>query len=116
MYKLIDSEKFHSMNATVETVRFYDNVTVKRLVSYNSVVCDVRLDIGRIFFYPRHQYSPATIRQVIRFLNEYMPLAEPWHIVFVRDLQKRAESDGFVFFGGYAVLFLPQVIGTTRKW
>ncbi len=115
-YKLIGSEKFHSMQATVETVVFDDDVTVKRLVSYDSVVCDVRLDIGRIFFYPRYQYSSTTIRQVTRFLNEHVPLAERWNIGLVRELQKRAYNDGFVFFGAYTVLFLPQVIGTTRRW
>ena len=121
MYKLIDSEQFHNMNATVETVRLYDDVTVKRLVSYDSVVCDVRLDIGRIFFYPRYQYSPTTIRQLTRFLNEYVPLAERWNmglvrwnIAMVRELQKKADTDGFVEFGEYTVLFLPHVLGTIQ--
>ena len=117
MYKLIDSEQFHSMQATVETVRFDDGMTVKRLVSYDSVVCDVRLDIGRIFFYPRFQYSPTTVRQLTRFLNETVPLDnEHWNIALIRELQKRAYNDGFVFFGGYTILFLPHVLGTNSRW
>jgi len=115
-YKLIDSKKFHGMQATVETVRFDDGMTVKRLVSYDSVVCDVDVDKGTVFFYPRYQYSPTTIRQVTRFLNEYVPLAERWNIALVRKLQKRADTDGFVEFGEYAAFFLPHVIGTTRSW
>ena len=134
-YKLIDSEKFHGMQATVETVRFDDGMTVKRLVSYDSVVCDVDVDKGTVFFYPRYQYSPTTIRQVTRFLNEYVPLAERWtvrratrflneyvplaerwNIALVRELQKNADTDGFVVFREYAAFFLPHVLGTTRSW
>ena len=115
-YKLIDSKKFHSMQATVETVRFDDGMAVKRLVSYDSVVCDVDVDKGTVFFYPRYQYSPTTIRQVTRFLNEYMQLAKRWNIALVRELQKNADTDGFVVFREYAAFFLPHVIGTTRSW
>ena len=116
MYKMIKSEKFHSMQATVETVRFDDGMTVKRLVSYDSVVCDVDLDTGTIFIYPRHQYSSTTIRQVTRFLNEYVPLVVRWNIAMIRDMQKKADSDGFVGFGRYGVFFLPNVNGTSRRW
>ena len=53
MYKLIASEKFHSMQATVETVQFDDGMMVKRLVSYDSVVCDIITEsntlVGQIF-------------------------------------------------------------------
>ena len=115
-YKLINSKKFHSMNATVETVRFDDGMTVKRLVSYDSVVCDVDVDKGTVFFYPRYQYSPTTIRQVTRFLNEHVPLAERWNIALVRELQKNADTDGFVVFREYAAFFLPHVLGTTHRW
>ena len=115
-YKLLDSEQFHSMQATVETVRFDDGMTVKRLVSYDSVVCDVDLDTGTIFLYPRYQYSSTTIRQVTRFLNEYMPLVVRWNIAMIRDMQKKADSDGFVGFGRYGAFFREHVLGTTRRW
>ena len=115
-YKLLDSEQFHSMQATVETVQFDDGMTVKRLVSYDSVVCDVDLDTGTVFLYPRFQYSPTTVRQLTRFLNEYIPLEnERWNIAMVREFQKSADADGFVGFGRYAVFFLPHVIGTNRR-
>ncbi len=116
-YRLIDSEQFHSMQATVETVQFDDGMTVKRLVSYDSVVCDVDLDTGTIFLYPRHQHSSTTIRQLTRFLNEYIPpLVIRWRIALIRELYNKADSDGFVGFGKYGVFFLPHVIGTSRSW
>jgi len=117
MYKLIASEKFHSMQATVETVRFDDGMIVKRLVSYDSVVCDVDLATGTIFLYPRHQYSPTTVRQVTRFLNEYVPLVDDyWFIALIRELYKKSDSDGYTTFGQYGVLFLDHVLGTTHRW
>ena len=116
MYKMIESERFHNRKATVETVRFDDGMTVKRLVSYDSVVCDIDLEAGTIFFYPRYQYSSTTVRQLTRFLNEYIPLVIRWNIAMIRDLQKKADSDGFVGFGRYGVFFLPHVLGTSHRW
>lgn len=117
MYKMIKSEKFHSTQATVETVRFDDGMTVKRLVSYDSVVCDVDLNTGTIFFYPRFQYSPTTIRQLTRFLNEYIPLEnERWNIALIRERQAKADSDWFTSLGKYGIFFLDHVICTTRRW
>lgn len=117
MYKLIDSKRFHNMNATVETVRFDDGMTVKRLVSYTSVVCDVCPGSGTILLYPRYQYSPTTIRQLTRFLNDYMPLEnDTWCIGTIRQLQAKADSDGYAVLGKYAVTFLVLVLGTTRSW
>ena len=116
-YKLIKSENFHYMNATVETVRFDDGRIIKRLVSYSSVVCDVCLETGTIFLYPRYQYSPTTVRQVTRFLNEYVPLADArWYIGMIRILQKNADSDGFTHLGKYGIFFLDHVLGTSRRW
>ena len=115
-YKLLDSEQFHSMQATVETVRFDDGMTVKRLVSYDSVVCDIDLEAGTIFFYPRFQYSSTTIRQLTRFINEYMQLPARWNIALIRELYNKADSDGFVGFGRYAAFFLPHVLGTSHRW
>lgn len=117
MYKMIKSEKFHNMNATVELVRFYDGSIVERLVSYESVVCDVCLDTGTIFLYPRFQYSPTTVRQVTRFLNEYVPLEnERWNIARIRDLQKQVDGDGFTYLGNYGIFFLDHVLGTNNRW
>ena len=115
-YKLIDSKQFHTMKATVETVVFDDGMTVKRLVSYDSVVCDVDLDTSTVFFYPRFQYSSTTVRQLTRFLNEYIPLVVRWNIAMVRELQKKADSDGFVGFGRYGAFFRPHVLGTNSGW
>lgn len=110
MYKMIKREKFHHMNATVETVRFDSGVVAQRLVSYSSVVCDVCLDTGTIFLYPRYQYSPTTVRQVTRFLNEYVPLAnERWNIARIRDLQKKVDRAGFTFLGNYGIYFRDRV-------
>lgn len=116
-YKMIKSEKFHSMPATVETVRFDDGMTVKRLVSYDSVVCDVDLDTGTIFFYPRFQYSPTTVRELTRFLHEYAPLDDGrWSIGLVRELRAKADSDGFTSLGKYGIFFLDRVLGASRRW
>lgn len=116
-YKMINSKQFHRMNATVETLRFYDGSIVERLVSYESVVCDVCLDTGTIYIYPRFQYSPTTVRQLTRFLNENAPLEDArWNIGMIRDLQKNADSDGFTFLGKYSIYFLDHVIGTSRRW
>ena len=116
-YKMIKSEKFHHMNATVETVKFDDDMVVERLVSYDSVVCDADLDTGTIFFYPRFQYSPTTIRQLTRFLNENVPLEnERWYIGSVRELRAKADSDGYTPLGKYGIFFLDHVLGTSRRW
>lgn len=117
MYKKIKSEKFYHMNATVETVQFDDGMTVKRLVSYSSVVCDVCLETGTIFIYPRYQYSPTTVRQVTRFLNEYVPLVDVrWCIGLIRDLEKKADNDRYVNVNQYGVFYLDNVLGTNRSW
>lgn len=105
------------MKATVETVRFDDGMTVKRLVSYDSVVCDVDLETGTIFFYPRFQFSPTTVRQLTRFLNEYVPIDnERWGIGMIRQLQEVADSNGHAVIGKYAVSFLILVLGTNWAW
>lgn len=116
-YKMIKSEKFHSMNATVETVKFDDGSLVERLVSYESVVCDIDKLNGQIFLYPRFQYSPTTVRQLTRFLNEYIPLEhDPWGIGLIRELRAKADSDGYTTLGKYGVFFLDRVLGTSRRW
>lgn len=115
-YKIIESERFHNMNATVETVCFYDGMMVKRLVSYSSVVVDVCLETGTIFIYPRYQYSPTTIRQVTRFLNDYTPLDNGWSIGLIRELHKKVDSDGCTTLGQYSVFYLDRVIGSNRSW
>ena len=117
MYKMIKSEKFHSMNATVETVLFNDAMMVLRLVSYESVVCDIDMLHDRIYLYPRHQYSSSTVRQLTRFLNEYMPLTnDTWCIGTIRHLQEVADSNGHAVLGKYAVSFLVRVLGTNTRW
>lgn len=116
-YKIIESEKFHNMNANVETVQFDDGMMTKRLISYSSVVVDVCLDTGTVFIYPRYQYSPTTIRQVTRFLNENVPLDDVrWYIGLIRDLEKKADDDGYTTLGQHSVFYLDNVIGTNRSW
>ena len=120
MYYLLDSKKFHHMQATVETVGFDDGVTVKRLLSYSSVVCDLDLDTRTVYLYPRYQYSSTTVRQVTRFLNEYMPLEnERWTIALIR----KAHEGGFRaickcpgIFRDYIVVFRDYVLGTHMSW
>jgi hypothetical protein len=114
MYTLIDSKPFHHMNARVETVRFDDGMPVKRLVSYDSVVCDVSSG-GRVFFYPRHDFSVTTRRQVTRFLDEYAPRLNGarWRIGLIRALRKSADEDGYADDCRSGVYFLGHVLGTT---
>lgn len=118
MYKMLKSERFHNMNATVETVVFDNGVMVLRLVSYESVVCDIDTLHDRIYLYLRHQYSPTTIRQLTRFLNENMPLVDSrWSIGTIRELNKEADSNnGHAVIGGYIVSFLVRVLGTNLRW
>ena len=117
MYKMIKSEKFHHMQATLETVLFNDATMVLRLVSYESVVCDIDMLHDRIYIYPRHQYSSSTVRQLTRFLNEYMPLTNAsWCIGTIRYLQDKADSNGHVVLGKYAISFIVRVLGTNRRW
>ena len=117
MYKLLDSEQFHSMQATVETVKFDDGMTVKRLVSYDSVVCDIDMLHGDIYLYPRHQYSPTTMRQLTSFLNEYMPLEhECWNLARMRKLYNKVVGNLYPTMGPYSVCFFKYVLGTTRSW
>ena len=116
MYKLIDSKKFHSMQATVETVRFDDESIVERLVSYESVVCDVCLETDMVYLYPRYQYSPTTVRQLTRFLNEYVPLEHGhWNIALIRKLYEKADSDGFIELDIYGIFFSEYVLGTNLR-
>ena len=117
----LKSEQFHHMQATVETVGFDDGMIVKRLLSYDSVVCDLDLDTRTVYLYPRYQYSVTTVRQVTRFLNEYMPLAndERWTIALIR----KAHEHGFRavckcpgIFRDYRVMFRDCVLGTNSRW
>ena len=117
MYKMIKSEKFHRMQATLETVVFDNADMVLRLVSYESVVCDIDMLTGTIFIYPRHQYSSTTIRQLTRFLNEYMPLAYGrWSINLIQYLQEKTNSDKYTTLYKYGIFFLDHVLGTSRRW
>lgn len=117
MYKMIKSERFYNMNATVETVVFNDTTTVLRLASYASVVCDIDMLHERIYLYPRYQYSPTTVRQLTRFLTEYAPLTDDrWYVGAIRQLKKVADSNGHAVIGRYAVSFLELVLGTNRRW
>lgn len=111
-YKLIESEKFHSMNATIETVRFDDGIVVKRLVSYSSVVCDVFAN--QVYLYPRHRYSVTTTRQVTRFLTEQ--LGFPVCAGVLDDWQRQEKSNGYAFEHGYYIQFPVEVLGTKESW
>ena len=117
----IQSEKFHCMTATVDTVVLGDGMTVKRLLSYDSVVCDVDIDTRTVYLYPRYQYSSTTVRQVMRFLNEYVPLAndERWSIALIRAAQRtgvRPVCKCPGIFRDYRVMFRDYVLGTNRRW
>lgn len=115
MYKMIDRKQFHRMNATVETLRFDDGMTVKRLVSYSSVVCDVFAN--QVYLYPRHQYSPTTVRQLTRFLSEYAPLdGRRWNIALIREAMRDVKEYGHASVDRYDVSFHPHVLGTTLRW
>jgi hypothetical protein len=112
MYKLIDSEKFHHMNATVETVRFDDGMTVKRLISYDSVVCDI---FGRqVYLYPRHRYSRTTTKQVTRFLTEQLEF--PVCAGSLDDWKRQEKLNGYGFENGFYVHFPVEVLGTNESW
>ena len=114
MYKVIESERFHSMNARVETVRFGTGTIVKRLVSYASVVCDICLDTKAVYLYPRHRYGTTTTRQVTRFLSEM--LGEQ---ICGRDLDSVArefKATGPVMYEGYAWFLREYVLGTENRW
>lgn len=117
MYKIIESKQFHSMNATVETVLFNNATMVLRLVSYDSVVCDIDMLHDKIYLYPRHQYSSTTIRQLTRFLNEYMPLAYGrWSIGLLRYLQEKSDTYGHATLYKYDISFIVRVLGTNLRW
>ena len=112
MYKKIRIEKFHNMNATVETLRSDDGVVVKRLVSYSSIVCDVFAN--QVYLYPRHRYSVTTTRQVTRFLTEQ--LGFPVRSASLDDWMKQEKRNGYAFENGYHVHFPVEVLGTNESW
>jgi hypothetical protein len=112
MYKKIRIEKFHNMNATVETLRSNDGVVVKRLVSYSSIVCDVFAN--QVYLYPRYRYSPTTTRQVTRFLTEQLG----FHVCagVLDNWQRQEKLNGYVFENGYYIQFPVEVLGTNVSW
>ena len=110
-YKLTKSEKFHHMNATVETVKFDDGIIVKRLVSYSSVVCDVFAN--QVYLYPRHRYSRTTTKQVTRFLTEQLGFSVCAGVL--DDWQRQEKLDGCAFENGYHIQFPVEVLGTNRS-
>ena len=112
MYKKIRIEKFHNMNATVETLRSNDGLVVKRLVSYSSIVCDVFAN--QVYLYPRYRYSPTTTRQVTRFLTEQLGFTVRAGIL--DDWQRQEQRTGYVFENGYYIQFPVEVLGTNVSW
>jgi len=114
MYKLIGSEKFHNMNATVETVRFDDGRVVMRLVSYSSVVCDVDLCSKRVYLYPRHRYSVTTTRQVTRFLRERLGFSVCG--ASLDNWKRQEKQNGCAFENGFCINFPVNVLGIARGW
>ena len=114
MYTLIKSERFHDMNARVETVQIGAVSTAKRLVSYDSVVCDICLDTKAVYLYPRHRYSQSTTRQVTRFLSETLGI-----VIGGGDLDSVARefrATGPVLCKGYAWFLRDYVLGTENRW
>jgi hypothetical protein len=111
MYTLIKSERFHDMNAIVQTVQCGTGMIVKRLVSYTSIVCDICLDTGAIYLYPRHRYSVTTTRQVTRFLSEMLGM----HIS-AGDLNIVTSDGKWVINKGHAWCFREYVLGTENRW
>ena len=114
MCELIDGSKFHRMNATVETLRFDDGMTVKRLVSYDSVVCDINIQTRTVYLYPRHRCSQTTTRQVTRFLTEQ--LGFPVCAASLNAWKRRWNVNGFTFEHGDYIHFPVNVLGTVLRW
>ena len=114
MYKVIESERFHNMHATVETVRFGTGMIVKRLVSYASVVCDICPETSAIYLYPRHRYSVTTTRQLTRFLSEMLNR----HICSadLDSVARKFKATGPVMYRGYAWFLREYVLGTENRW
>ena len=115
MHKLIDSKKFHNMNATVETVRFDNGRVANRLVSYTSVVCDIDMQRKTVCLYPRHRYSRTTTRQVTRFLRERLGFPVCSASLDNWKRQEKRNNCG-AFENGYYIYFPITVLGTDRWW
>jgi len=116
-YDILKTERFHSMYARVETVCVNDGMTVKRLVSYGNVVCDMNMDTRTVYLYHRYQYGSVTVRHVTRFLNEFAPLAYgQWTIALIRYTQDNSDSDGHATLCKYDVCFRDYVLGTQCGW
>ena len=111
MYEIIKRKRFHSMNAAVETVRCGTGMTIKRLISYDSVVCDVCVDTGAVYLYPRHRYSQSTTRQVTRFLSETLGM-----YIGGGDLDKVARAGDWMVHKCHAWCLREWVLGTERRW
>lgn len=80
--------QFHSMNAYL-----YQYDTVIQLVSYQSIVAEYDTVKHVLTLFDRWQYSPTTIRQVYKFIDEFTGL--PYRYYKVAHLRKLAEQ-GYV--------------------
>lgn len=80
--------QFHYMQAYL-----YQYDTVIQLVSYQSVVAEYDTTKHVLTLFDRWQYSPTTIRQVYKFINEFVQL--PSRYVNVAHLRKLAKQ-GYV--------------------
>ena len=80
--------QFHSMHADL-----YQYDTIIQLVSYNSIVAEYDTEKHVLTLFERWQYSPTTLRQVYKFINEFVGL--PSNFVNVAFLRKVA-NQGYV--------------------
>ena len=60
------------MNCFERTVKIDDRMTVKRLFSHGSVLCDVSISGDVIQLYPMHRYNRTVTIQVTSFLTEQL--------------------------------------------
>ena len=72
-----------------------------RFISYNSAILDI---LGNTLTFYRHwQYSRTTVRQLSRFLKEYLP--KNVYVSDLRDCKKQFDKTGKATLHGYNVIF-----------
>lgn len=77
--------QFHSMQAYL-----YQYDTVIQLVSYQSIVAEYDTVKHVLTLFDRWQYSPTTIRQVYKFIHEFVQLPSRYvNVAFLRKIAKQ---------------------------
>lgn len=68
----------------------YQYDTVIQLVSYQSIVAEYDTVKHVLTLFDRWQYSPTTIRQVYKFINEFVGLPSRYvNVAYLRKLEKQ---------------------------